>query len=97
VKFEDVTVKCGHVERFDWFEDRKDKYRDARRLKLQARDCRQCRAAKQAAIEQQAAQRRTQKRQDLPQRLPDGATFHTVYSAASQTWTGSLTINLDGK
>jgi hypothetical protein len=29
----------------------------------------------------------------LKDRLPDGAVFHVEYSAAAQTWTGTLTVN----
>jgi hypothetical protein len=94
-----VTVKCGHVEKFGWFEDKKDRYRDARRQKLAGRDCKQCRLKKHAEQEAAAAQRRAAKaaqRQDLPQRLPDAARFDVRYDAATTTWSGALAVPIAG-
>jgi hypothetical protein len=99
-----VTAACGHTERFGLFEDRKDKYRDARRQKVAARVCKACRAQRQRA-EQEAAQRRRAERGDVPPvegrkgrvkvalgRLPHGARFAVGYDAASETWSGQLTV-----
>jgi hypothetical protein len=87
------------VERFGLFEDKKDKFRDARRKKLMKRDCKACRAKRQAELAAATKERREQKRQDwcLPRRLPDGAVFNVVYSAATERWSGSLTTTLQGK
>jgi hypothetical protein len=59
-----------------------------------SRPCQACREKKQQE-EQQAAQLRRQERQRgrvLRERLPDQARFEVVYDAASESWSGTLTI-----
>jgi hypothetical protein len=97
VAYEDVTVACGHVERFGLWEDKKDRYRKERRAKLVSRPCQACRAQRQQE-EQQAAQQRRQERRrgrTLPERLPDRSRFEVVYDAATQSWSGTLTVGTD--
>jgi hypothetical protein len=99
-----VTAACGHIERFGLFEDKKDKYRDARRQKVAGRVCKTCREQRQRA-EQEAAQKRRAERGEVPPvpgrtgrakvalgRLPHGARFEVGYDAASETWSGTLTV-----
>jgi hypothetical protein len=89
---------------FGLFEDKKDRYRDDRRKKLISRVCKVCRAEREKA-EQEAAQNRRAERAEraqgepgpkqakpLPGRLPDGARYEVTYDAASQTWSGTLTV-----
>ena len=47
VRFEDVVVKCGHVEKFGILPDNKDRFREDRRKKAISRDCKECREKKQ--------------------------------------------------
>jgi hypothetical protein len=51
--------------------------------------------------QQQAAQERRQakqvKRQDVPQRLPNGARFDVTYDAKTETWSGTLTTTVNGE
>jgi hypothetical protein len=94
VVWEEVTAACGHVERFGLFEDKKDRFRDARRQKITDRPCKACRAARQQALEAEQARRPVERfqRHRLKGRLPDGAVFHVRYAAATETWSGTLTV-----
>lgn len=97
VKWETVKAACGHDFQFGLFDDKKDKFRDARRTKQAARDCADCRKKKQEAQEAQGRAKREAKKKarenrwNVP-RLPDGATFHVSYDASSLRWSGSLFI-----
>ena len=111
VAYEDVTVACGHVERFGLFEDKKDKFRADRRKKLIGRVCKACRAQREREEQEAAEQRRAerakntaaqerkrpkmQKRQQVS-RLPDQSGFEVRYHAATETWSGTLTVPVDG-
>jgi hypothetical protein len=105
VAYEDVVVACGHVEKFGLFEDKKDKFRDARRQKLASKPCKACRALRQKAEQERQAQARKARKEKAAQggraeqlrrfakgRLPDGAIFHVAYAAATESWSGTLTI-----
>lgn len=61
VRFEDVVVRCGHVEKFGILPDNKDRYREDRRKKAMSRDCKACRAIKQQQEQEAAASRRAEK------------------------------------
>lgn len=104
VAYEDVTVACGHVEKFGLFEDRLDRFRKERRKKLIDRPCRECRAQKRRAEEEAAKSRKAEKQQhsaarapgktagDNCQRLPSKSAFAVVYDADKTQWSGTLTI-----
>jgi hypothetical protein len=100
VAYEDVTALCGHVEKFGLFEDKLDKHRDARRLKVTGRACKGCRALKHQA-EQERAQTKSKKSQQrrgvCQERLPHGAVFHVTYDAAAVLWNGTLSITREGE
>jgi hypothetical protein len=102
-RFEDVVVKCGHVEKFGLLPEGKDRFREDRRKKAISRDCKACREKKQIAETAAAAQRKIEKEQrkardaekpSRPQtgRLPDGSRFEVVYDATKQQWNGTLII-----
>jgi len=65
VRFEDVVVKCGHVEKFGLMPDGKDRFRNDRRKKLMSRDCKECRgkraATEAAALEARKAEKEQRK------------------------------------
>src|SRR5271157_3674299 len=61
VRFEDVVVRCGHVEKFGLLPDGKDRFREARRQKVISRDCKACREGKQRAAEAAAQLRQIAK------------------------------------
>jgi hypothetical protein len=67
VAYEDFTASCGHVDKFGLFEDRKDKFREARRQKARGRPCRACREKRQkeelAAAEARKAAHEKQKQE----------------------------------
>jgi hypothetical protein len=42
-RFVDVPARCGHPVRFGLLDDKKDKYREQRKLKVTDRDCAECR------------------------------------------------------
>jgi hypothetical protein len=102
VGVEQVTVKCGHVVPFELFDLSKDKFRKDRRKKLTDRACTACRVkaqeVKQAAEMEEARKRRLAKppkprSTPRPQgRLPDGARFDVAYDAATEQWSGTLSI-----
>jgi hypothetical protein len=110
VAYEDVTVACGHVERFGLFEDKKDKFRADRRKKLISRVCKACRAQREREEQEAAAQRRAERAKNqagqepkgrkMPKRqtgrLPDRSRFEVQFDAATETWSGTLTISVDG-
>src|SRR5262245_31256881 len=56
-RFEDVVVRCGHVEKFGLLPDGKDRFREGRRRKAISRDCKACRESRQRQ-EREAAERR---------------------------------------
>lgn len=107
-RFEDVVVRCGHVEKFGLLPDSKDRFRDDRRKKAISRDCKACRERKQLEEQQAAEQRRAEKELRKAQggsqqrqgkargphagRLPDGSRFEVVYDGTKQQWTGTLTV-----
>jgi hypothetical protein len=109
VRYEKVMAACGHEVDFGLFEDKKDKYRAARRQKKMGQLCPACREQKEQEVQEAARQRRQEKAKakeqqpqptprkpkQLPQRLPDGARFNVVYDAAKQEWSGTLTIGSD--
>lgn len=94
-----VTASCGHPVLFEIYDPAKDKYREQRRLKVTDRICPACREAQQAKVMAEAKERRRlkklAKKHDTSQRLPDGASFHTVYEADLQRWQGTLTVRTD--
>ena len=61
VRYEDVVVRCGHVEKFGILPDNKDRFREDRRKKAMSRDCKACRARKQQQEQEAAASRRAEK------------------------------------
>ena len=61
VRFEDVVVRCGHVEKFGLMPDSKDRFREDRRKKAISRDCKACRERKQQQEQEAADQRRCEK------------------------------------
>jgi hypothetical protein len=110
-RFEDVVVRCGHVEKFGLLPDGKDRFREGRRQKAIGRDCKACRERKQREQEEAARLRRIEKekrkllaaqqppgRAPRPQggRLPDGSQFEVRYDAAKEQWSGSLTVPAAG-
>src|SRR5262249_47396235 len=96
VAYDERKAAGGPGVDFGLFEDKKDKYRDARRQKKMGQLCPACREQKEREQQEAARQRRqekakapkpeaappTQRRQ--PERLPDGARFNVVYDAANQ-------------
>src|SRR6516164_387531 len=60
-RFEDVVVRCGHVEKFGLMPDGKDKFREGRRQKAMSRDCKACREKRQREEEEAARLRRAEK------------------------------------
>ena len=111
VAYEAVTVACGHVEQFGLFEDKKDKFRAARRQKLMGRLCKACRAQREQEEQQAAAQRRAERAKNQagqepkarpgPKRqagrLPDRSRFEVQFDAAAEAWSGTLTMPGDGE
>ncbi len=110
VRTEKLTAACGHEVDFGLFEDKKDKYRDARRQKKRGQICPACREQKEREVQEAAQLRREEKAQKRAQeqpestprkpkqaqdRLPDGARFNVVYAAGKQEWSGSLTVGSD--
>ncbi len=106
-RFEDVVVRCGHVEKFGLLPDGKDRFREGRRKKAISRDCKACRERKQQQEQEAARLRRIEKekRKELnagqqPERrprlqggrLPHGSQFEVRYDAAKEQWSGSLTV-----
>jgi hypothetical protein len=106
-RFEDVVVRCGHIEKFGLLPDGKDKFREGRRQKAIGRDCKACREKRQREEEEAAQLRRAEKEkrkllaaQQPPERsprprggrLPDGSRFEVRYDAAKEQWSGSLTV-----
>jgi hypothetical protein len=61
VRFEDVVVRCGHVEKFGLMPDGKDRFREDRRKKAISRDCKACREKKQQQEQEAAELRRSEK------------------------------------
>ena len=109
VRFEDIVVRCGHVEKFGLLPDGKDRFREGRRQKAMSRDCKACREKKRLEQEQAAALRRAEKekKKALAQqarskgrheggRLPDGSHFEMHYDATKSQWTGILTVPKPG-
>jgi len=108
VGHETVTCSCGHTATLELFAEKQDKFRDVRRKKLQDRPCQACRVATheaRQAAEQAAAAARPKKPKKPPvpgsrdsqfrppaTRLPDGSEFSLRYSAATKTWTGTMTV-----
>jgi hypothetical protein len=104
-----VTAACGHTEKFGLFEDKKDKYRDARRRKVADRVCKACREQRQRAEQEAAQKRRAERGENQPDqgrkgrakealgRLPHGARFEVGYDAATATWSGTLTVPVPEK
>ncbi len=106
-RFEDVIVRCGHVEKFGLLPEGKDRFREGRRQKAISRDCKACRERKRLEQEEAAQLRRAEKEKrkllaaqqppgqaPRPQggRLPDGSRFEVRYDAAKEQWSGSLTV-----
>jgi hypothetical protein len=89
VAFEDVVVRCGHVEKFGIMPDGKDRFREDRRKKVMSRDCKACREKKQQQEQEAAEQRRCEKEK---RKLPDGSRFEVRYDAEKEQWSGSLTV-----
>ena len=101
VRFEDVVVKCGHVEKFGILPDNKDRFREDRRKKAISRDCKECREKKQVDQLAAAEVRRVEKEQQVKtsppprpktERLPGGSRFQVEYDAATEQWNGTLTV-----
>ena len=109
-RYEDVVVKCGHVEKFGLMPDGKDRFRDDRRRKLAGRDCKACREKKAtelaAADEARRAEKELRKQGESARRpkasgppagrLPDGSRYEVKYDAASRAWSGTLTVPTPG-
>lgn len=111
-RFEDVVVRCGHVEKFGLLPEGKDRFREDRRKKAISRDCKACREVRQQEETQAAEQRKAEKEQRKAKdarktegksrggphagRLPDGSRFEVAYDAAKQQWAGSLTVPTAG-
>jgi len=99
-----VKASCGHQTVFELYEEKKDKFREQRRAKAAGKICTTCRQAKEQAEAAVAKERRQQKRlasnqqrqqAKHEQRLPDGASFQTVYDAERIQWSGTLTVRTD--
>jgi hypothetical protein len=107
-RFEDIVVRCGHVEKFGLMPDGKDRFREDRRKKAISRDCKACREKKQQ-VELEAAQRRDSEKQQRKSqsndrsprsnktRLPDGSRFEVKYDASKEQWIGTLTVPTSGE
>ena len=105
-RFEDLVVRCGHVEKFGLMPDGKDRFRDGRRRKLAGRDCAACREKKrlelEAADEARRAAKESRKQGEVAKpakdsrphagRLPDGSRYEVRYDATRQEWSGTLTV-----
>ncbi len=106
-RFEDVVVRCGHVEKFGLLPDGMDRFREGRRKKATSRDCKACRERRQREQQEAAERRRAEKEQRKRQegeqpprpgkapragRLPDGSRFEVQYDAAKGQWSGTLTV-----
>jgi hypothetical protein len=61
VRYEDVVVRCGHVEKFGLMPDDKDRFREDRRKKAIGRDCKACREKRQQQEQEAADLRRSEK------------------------------------
>ena len=61
VGFEDLVVRCGHVEKFGLMPDGKDRFREDRRKKAISRDCKACREKRQRQEQEAAQLRRSEK------------------------------------
>ncbi len=109
VRFEDVVARCGHVEKFGLLPDNKDRFRQDRRKKAMSRDCAACRQKRQQEEQDAAARKRAEKESKKAQqasqgkaptqsagRLPDGSRFEVQYDAASERWSGTLTVPTPG-
>jgi hypothetical protein len=109
-RFEDVVVRCGHVEKFGLMPDNKDRFREARRQKALSRDCKACREKKHQAQLEDHERRKAEKEQRKAQqgvrplrpeqaktRLPDGSRFEVHYDAAKAQWTGTLSVPASGQ
>jgi hypothetical protein len=111
-RFEDVVVRCGHVEKFGLLPEGKDRFREARRQKAISRDCKACRERKQREEQEALALRRAEKALRMaqageqpprpgkgqpPARLPDGSRFEVQYDAAKEQWSGTLTVPRPGQ
>jgi len=60
-RFEDVVVRCGHVEKFGLLPEGQDRFREGRRKKAMGRDCKACRERKQREEQEAAQARRAEK------------------------------------
>ena len=105
VGVEKVTCACGHEAELELYEDRKDKFRAARRKNLTDRPCPDCRQkahAELTAREQARAAERKKARGGPParkaaarpviERLPHGSAFAVSYDARAVKWSGTLTV-----
>ena len=90
---------CGHADQFNTIRSEKPEWREGRLKKWKSKRCPTCAAERQT--EQQEAQQEKgvvkEKRgvtgRAIPSfRLPDGAKFHAVYTAATRTWHVTLSI-----
>ena len=109
-RFEDVVVRCGHVEKFGLLPDGKDRFRDDRRRKLAGRDCKACREKRAMELAADAESRRAEKerrrqgeaaKRPKPSRppagrLPDGSRYDVRYDATDKAWSGTLTVPTPG-
>ena len=103
---EKVTCACGHEAELPLYEDRKDKFRAARRKNLAERPCPPCRQKAHAELtareQAAAAERRKARGGPTPrkekavrpdvERLPDGSEFRVTYDATAVRWSGTLTV-----
>ncbi len=78
---ENLLHKCGHTAALELIEGEKPQTTENRRRSVGESRCPACREAA-----------RTARPANCDGRLPDGSAFAVAYSAATQTWSGSLTV-----
>lgn len=101
----DVPAKCGHMVKFELFEDKKDKYREQRKAKITVKDCKECKVKaeeekRRLYLEDQKAKGIDRKKPGWKKRvsenlgrLPHGSKFDIApFDARNVEWTGTLTI-----
>lgn len=97
VRYETIKASCGHGISFGLFEDKKDKFRDARRKKHENKPCKACREVANSKLQEEAKERKKTRQahrrelSDKP-RLPNESTYHVVYDAEKVQWSGTLEI-----
>lgn len=112
VRVEKVKCSCGHLQDFEVFGGKQDKFREERRKKATGKPCKECvqkahhdkttkeqdEAKKRRIAKYGPTGKRPQRVRPDPGRLPNGATFFVKYDHDSSSWTGTLGVTMpDGK